>query len=249
MTDNIVVYLACPDKANSDRQMKAIANFGLQRDWPIPRSAPPEREPFLRSEWVFEELTPGPLLDAALQATTEDTKFVLFNLGSLSHLPSRQQELIAELHRKRSEVYVLELGGIIDPHMHALRVAWKAARELEHKFAESEARLVKREAEMKIEMALYSKTVMKEMAELYGLPDFVRERIDGPKTNGHDTETPTAAHLKSLREAAGLSQQDLADKLGVSKSTIFALEQSGRGPHLERALEVLSPPSLGGSGE
>jgi DNA-binding XRE family transcriptional regulator len=246
MTDNIVVYLAAHDKANSDRQQKAIANYGLQRDWPIPRSAPPEREPFLRSEWVFEELTPGPLLDAALQATTEDTKFIIFNLGSLSHLPSRQQEIIAALHTKKAEVYVMELGGLIDQHMLALRCAWKAARELERKFAESEARFAKREAELEIEKTLYEKQVMQSMTELYGVPDFVRQRLQ-PATNGHDTEAPTAAHLKSLREASGLSQQDLADKLGVSKSTVFALEQSGRGPHLERALEVLG--GLAGPGE
>jgi DNA-binding XRE family transcriptional regulator len=144
----------------------------------------------------------------------------------------------------------MELGGLVDQHMLALRCAWKAARELEHRYVESEARIAKREAELEIEKALYEKQVMVSMSELYGLPDFVRERIHAPKANGHDTETPTAAHLKSLREASGLSLQDLADKMGVSKSTIFTLEQTGRGPHLERALEVLgATQSLGGSGE
>lgn len=44
--------------------------------------------------------------------------------------------------------------------------------------------------------------------------------------------------LKALRTARGLSQQELADKLGVNKMTISGYERNVRRPAGENALEI-----------
>ncbi|MEM9880496.1 MAG: helix-turn-helix transcriptional regulator [Pseudomonadota bacterium] len=44
--------------------------------------------------------------------------------------------------------------------------------------------------------------------------------------------------LKALRKAAGLSQQDLADQLGVSRQSIISIERERYDPSLELALKI-----------
>ena len=65
-----------------------------------------------------------------------------------------------------------------------------------------------------------------------------------------ETSKPFASHLRSLREARGLSVRALADSVGVSKVTIWKWERGDNEPRarmataLARALEV-SPGQLG----
>ena len=45
-------------------------------------------------------------------------------------------------------------------------------------------------------------------------------------------------HLRAAREAAGLTQADLAAALGVSRQTVISLEQGRYHPSLELALRL-----------
>ena len=44
--------------------------------------------------------------------------------------------------------------------------------------------------------------------------------------------------LKSTREARGMTQQELADKIGVRRETILHLENNRYNPSLEMALKI-----------
>lgn len=41
-------------------------------------------------------------------------------------------------------------------------------------------------------------------------------------------------HIKELREARGMTLQDLADKMGVNRATVFRWEQGTRLPTLDK---------------
>lgn len=44
--------------------------------------------------------------------------------------------------------------------------------------------------------------------------------------------------VRELRKAAGLSQQDLAEQLGVSRQSIISIERGRYDPSLELALKI-----------
>ena len=45
-------------------------------------------------------------------------------------------------------------------------------------------------------------------------------------------------NIKQLRKAAGLRQEDMAKKLGVSRQTIIAIENDKYNPTLELAMKI-----------
>ena len=56
---------------------------------------------------------------------------------------------------------------------------------------------------------------------------------------GTDQDKPFGARLRSLREAAGMSQEELAERAGLTANAIGALERGERKrpyPHTLRAL-------------
>ena len=46
--------------------------------------------------------------------------------------------------------------------------------------------------------------------------------------------------LKALRKSQGLSQQDLAERLGVSRQSIISIERGRYDPSLELAIKIAS---------
>lgn len=44
--------------------------------------------------------------------------------------------------------------------------------------------------------------------------------------------------IRELRAACGMTQQDLADKIGVTRQTVIAIEQDKYSPSLETAFKV-----------
>jgi putative transcriptional regulator len=45
-------------------------------------------------------------------------------------------------------------------------------------------------------------------------------------------------HIRELRAARGMTQQDLADRVGVTRQTVIAMEQDKYSPSLETAFKV-----------
>ena len=45
-------------------------------------------------------------------------------------------------------------------------------------------------------------------------------------------------HIRDLRAAHNLTQQDLADRIGVTRQTVIAMEQDKYSPSLETAFKV-----------
>ena len=51
-------------------------------------------------------------------------------------------------------------------------------------------------------------------------------------------ESKIKANLKEVREAYGMTQQDLADHVGIRRETIVHLENNRYNPSLEMALKI-----------
>lgn len=51
-------------------------------------------------------------------------------------------------------------------------------------------------------------------------------------------ESKIKTHLKEVREAYGMTQQDLADQVGIRRETIVHLENNRYNPSLEMALKI-----------
>ena len=51
-------------------------------------------------------------------------------------------------------------------------------------------------------------------------------------------ESKIKTNLKEVREASGMTQQDLADQVGIRRETIVHLENNRYNPSLEMALKI-----------
>ena len=51
-------------------------------------------------------------------------------------------------------------------------------------------------------------------------------------------ESNIITNLKSVRESRGMTQQELADRIGMRRGTILHLENSRYNPSLEMALKI-----------
>ena len=51
-------------------------------------------------------------------------------------------------------------------------------------------------------------------------------------------ESKIITNLKSVRESAGMTQQELADLIGMRRETILHLENNRHNPSLEMALKI-----------
>ncbi|MDU5766619.1 MAG: helix-turn-helix transcriptional regulator [Streptococcus salivarius] len=51
-------------------------------------------------------------------------------------------------------------------------------------------------------------------------------------------ESKIETNLKEVREACGMTQQDLADQVGIRRETIVHLENNHYNPSLEMALKI-----------
>ena len=53
-----------------------------------------------------------------------------------------------------------------------------------------------------------------------------------------DKESNIITNLKSIRESRGMTQQELADRIGMRRETILHLENNRYNPSLEMALKI-----------
>ena len=51
-------------------------------------------------------------------------------------------------------------------------------------------------------------------------------------------ESKIITNLKSIRESIGMTQQELADRIGIRRETILHLENNRYNPSLEMALKI-----------
>ncbi|KXT63498.1 MULTISPECIES: helix-turn-helix transcriptional regulator [Streptococcus] len=51
-------------------------------------------------------------------------------------------------------------------------------------------------------------------------------------------ESKIITNLKSVRESIGMTQQELADRIGIRRETILHLENNRYNPSLEMALKI-----------
>ena len=51
-------------------------------------------------------------------------------------------------------------------------------------------------------------------------------------------ESKIITNLKSIRESIGMTQQELADRIGIRRETILHLENNRYNPALEMALKI-----------
>jgi putative transcriptional regulator len=57
--------------------------------------------------------------------------------------------------------------------------------------------------------------------------------VTGPSKRGHVTN-----HVRQLRESAGLTQAELAERVGATRQTIIAVEAEKYAPSLELAFRL-----------
>jgi len=164
------------------------------------------------------------------------------NLDALGERPSQQQALVMRLLGRGVRLHVLALHGPIENSLVALTASWEAGAKLEMRMDATIAAMGKMEAEHSEEMIEWEKDVMSRVVKLYGLPGSLLQAK--ARTDSEDREqSELGSRIKTAREQAGMSQQQLGELAGASKASISRLEQTGRSDAMDRVLKVLHLPA------
>jgi ribosome-binding protein aMBF1 (putative translation factor) len=194
----------------------------------------------LKSDQYSEEAVPGAILQEVMQRASPGSHLVTNSLASFGLKPSEQRTRIRELQGRDVTVHIIGMGPI-DSHLAVLKACWDAAAPLEAALEQLEKDYATHEAQLAERMSRFEDRLVARLSEVKG-HQAVREFYG---VNGNTPEQPaevtdeTALHVRGLREAKGLSQEQLATAAGVSKSQIQRIETSGRGTEIARVLSVL----------
>jgi DNA-binding XRE family transcriptional regulator len=195
----------------------------------------------LKSDQYSEEAVPGAILQEIMQRALPGSHFITNSLAAFGTKPSEQRQRIRELQGRDVTVHVLGLGPI-DNVMNVLKAAWDAAGPLEEQLLQMEQDYAAHEEQLTERMARFDDKLVARLSELKG-HGAVKEfyGLNGHVSTPAETEVtdPTAIRVRELREAKGLSQQQLADMAQVSKSQVQRIETTGRGTELAKVLSVL----------
>jgi ribosome-binding protein aMBF1 (putative translation factor) len=192
-----------------------------------------------KSDAYSEEAVPGAILAEVMSRASPGSHFITNSLSAFGVRPSEQRARIRELQGRDVTVHVLGLGPI-DNVMAVLKACWDAAAPMEAALDQMEKDFAEHEQQLAERMQRFEDRLVSRLSELKGY-QAVREYFGA---NGHADPLPevtdeTAIHVRQLREAKGLSQQQLADMAQVSKSQIQRIETSGKGTELAKVLSVL----------
>jgi DNA-binding XRE family transcriptional regulator len=244
MTQVLIYVSGIGDHAAVEAIRRAAVDYCLSHGWSQPISIPqdPSRgHPGLRSECYIEEAIPGPLLLETMRRLSNGAVLLVSRLADFGTRPSEQRARIRELQGRDVSVHILGLGPI-DNVMSVLKASWDAAAPMEEQLLQMEKDYAQHEAQLAERMSRFEDRLVARLSELRG-HQTVKEfyGLNGNSTPEQPVEVTdeTALHVRGLREAKGMSQEQLAAAAGVSKSQVQRIEASGRGTELARVLSVL----------
>jgi Helix-turn-helix domain len=192
--------------------------------------------PELKSDHNMEEVVPGAVLKEAMQLAGDGSTFIVVSLSSFGQAPSQQRENILGLLGRGVDVHVVGLGRV-DGYLHILKAAWASAADMERRMVQMEKEHDEHEQELRERMERFENRLVSRLAETRGVA-VVKEYFGA---NGHSEPVTdeTALHIRQLREAKGLSQEQLAQAAGTSKSMVQRCETIGKGADISKILSVL----------
>jgi DNA-binding transcriptional regulator YiaG len=209
----------------------AINAYAVNHGWTI-GSKPGKPNMGLPSESWVNGHTETPQ-QAATRLGAGDSLLVM-SLADVSSKPSEQRAFIQYCAGQGILLHIHSLGGTIDNHMVTLRDAWRSFDPLEKELSDTLALMERERAEMVAEAEALERAVMSKVVTLWGLPKAIAEyREEEPPPVGH--------FIKEKREALGLTQQQVADRIGASKAQVSRAELTGKAEKLQEILELVSP--------
>ena len=193
----------------------------------------------LKSDQYSEEAVPGAILAEVMSRALPGSHLVTNSLSAFGVKPSEQRARIRELQGRDVTVHIIGLGPI-DNVMNVLKAAWEAAAPLEEQLLQMEKDYAQHEAQLAERMSRFEDRLVARLSEVKGhaaVKEFYG--LNGNSTPEQEVTDETALHVRELREAKGMSQEQLAAAAGVSKSQVQRIESLGRGTDLAKVLSVL----------
>lgn len=204
------------DHSEHGRTLAAFDGYAAQRGWPKLKNYQD------RLETVMQTAGNGDIL-------------LLRNLADISERPSVQEAALDELRRRGVRVHVMTLGGEVTDHWSILREVWDSVAPMEQRADQITAEMVQMEADFAAERDIYEEEVVNKLAQKFGAKGMLRsEKPEAPNA--------VADYIWKQRKARDLTQKQLADKLGISKSQVSRAELTGKADALEEILEFFSTP-------
>jgi hypothetical protein len=200
--------------------------------------------PELKSDNYLEEAVPGDVLDEALRRCADGSVFITVSLACFGQRPSHQRQRILALLGRGVDVHIIGLGRV-DEHLAVLKTCWSVFSTLEDQLVQAERDLQDERERLAQDKLRFEDKLVARMSEQLGhgavrafYSNGHAEPINDMATSPPTPSDPVADHVKTLREAKGWTQQQLAEKAGVNVSMVKRLETSGKGD-VARVLNVL----------
>ena len=222
MTSEPIVALYVPERdVGADSSLKkAVEAYAKGKGWQDVEKA------------VFEtNADTQPVLETTMRRLVEGDILVVPFVSAFGDRPSVQRSRILNLLARGVNIHSLDVNGPIDGQLLALKISWSAMLPMERRYEEMRLRLERREADMAKEMEEYQQTAIERALNMFG----ARRLHTGP-----DEDTIVGTHLRAMREAKKLTQEQLARAIGSNTSNVSRVERTGKGQDLAPILQYLT---------
>jgi DNA-binding XRE family transcriptional regulator len=162
---------------------------------------------------------------------------LLPSLSSLGATPSQQESLLSQAQGAGVSVHLLSLMSPVEQHLPGIREGWQASAQLESELERMSERMAKRELEFQEEMQNFQDEVFARATAAFGSKQLVSKI--------KDEQSPIGTFIRQRREQLGLSQAQLAEMVGTSRSSIQRAEVDGASDSLTAILAALTDNTKG----
>ena len=157
---------------------------------------------------------------------------LLPSLSSLGATPSQQESLLQQAQGAGVSVHLLSLMSPVEQHLPGIREGWQASSQLEAELERMSERMAKRELEFQEEMQDFQDEVFARATAAFGSKQLVSKI--------KEEQSPIGTFIRQRREQLGLSQAQLAEMVGTSRSSIQRVETDGTSDSLTSILAALT---------
>jgi DNA-binding transcriptional regulator YiaG len=220
----LVAYIPTVDRGSLDASQRAMEAFARSQGWP---------NGIKSADNVTEAVPGGYALQSILGRLGRGDTLVISSLSDLGTLPSEIEKNLMAAVSSGVALHILDLGRV-ENSLLAIRATLGVSREIEAEYLKTRELINKMNAQHAIELEEHGQAIVERMTSVFGTRNFFKAIDKTSEVNG------VGHFIRSKREAIGFSQKDLADKVGVSKSTIQRAESTGNAEDIGAILNVLT---------